>query len=58
LHKDDTFTSFWKPDEQELIALNKGGYVVLAVIAKAHPPVSMGATMLNLEAVAEKNKTA
>lgn len=35
--------SFWKPTDAELKALNEGGAVNLAVFAKSHPVVWVGA---------------
>lgn len=34
--------SFWRPTEEELALLNKGGSVVLHVWGTAHPPVALG----------------
>lgn len=37
-----TVASFWRPDAEELKALNAGGSVVLYVFGTVHPPVSIG----------------
>lgn len=31
--------SVWKPTEQELEMLNKGGYITLTILGTQHPPV-------------------
>jgi hypothetical protein len=36
-----TMLSYWKPDADELRALNEGFSVCLGVVAYAHPPVFM-----------------
>jgi hypothetical protein len=36
--------SFWKPEAEELLALNNGGSVALAIMGATHPPVSVQAT--------------
>ena len=41
-HGKTTVASFWRPDAQELAALNAGGSVVLYVDGSVHPPVSIG----------------
>lgn len=33
--------SFWKPNDEELLALNRGGSVALAVMGETHPPLSV-----------------
>lgn len=37
-----TVASFWRPDPEELAALNAGGSVVLYVSGTMHPPVCIG----------------
>lgn len=43
--KEPTFgpasTSFWRPNEEELAALNAGGSIALNIFATGHPVVSM-----------------
>jgi hypothetical protein len=37
-----TLASFWRPEPEELAALNAGGLVMLMVHSNAHPVVSVG----------------
>jgi hypothetical protein len=37
-----TVASFWRPEPEELAALNAGGSVVLYVAGTVHPPVAIG----------------
>lgn len=38
-----TIATFWRPTEEELAVLNKGGSVVLYVFGTGHPPVALTA---------------
>lgn len=40
----DFIWSFWKPQPEELLALNLGGHVALAIMGATHPPLSVQAT--------------
>lgn len=42
IHKGNSFTSFWKPTDQELETLKSGGYIFLTVLASGHPPIAIG----------------
>lgn len=39
LREPDAVSSFWKPDEAELAALNDGGLILLRVTGHTHPPL-------------------
>jgi hypothetical protein len=42
IRRDSGFVwSFWKPDAEELLALNRGGSVALSVMGETHPPLSV-----------------
>lgn len=41
------FTTFWRPEPEELAALNRGAPICLRVVSRVHPPVSVG--VLELE---------
>ncbi len=42
IRRDSGFVwSFWKPDAEELLALNRGGSVALSVMGDTHPPLSV-----------------
>lgn len=45
IKKDGVIHSIWKPDEKELLFLNSGGYVLVAIVADDLPPISVGAVM-------------
>lgn len=34
--------SFWRPDAEELAALNAGGLIYLSVVGRTMPPMSLG----------------
>lgn len=36
-----SFASVWKPDADELKALNEGAHICLTVLGGSHPPVAM-----------------
>jgi hypothetical protein len=40
---DPAMQSMWRPDADELAALNAGGVVVLNVLGRGHPPVHLTA---------------
>lgn len=39
-----TMQSFWRPDEFELAALNRGSSVMLTILGTFHPPVKVEVT--------------
>jgi hypothetical protein len=60
LRDKDRIYSFWKPDPQELAALNKGEPIVFQCLGTNHPPISIDVlSILNAgEAEAETNQEA
>ena len=44
LREEDTVWSFWKPTDEQLVALNRGGCVAVYVQGHTHPPLSIFAT--------------
>jgi hypothetical protein len=42
LRQDGYVSSFWKPDDNELAALNSGGSLIMQVCGYTHPPLGIG----------------
>lgn len=40
--EEGVFYSFWRPEPEELAALNRGAPIRLGVFSRAHPPVNVG----------------
>ena len=43
--------SYWRPDAEELVALNAGGAVRLCVWGRGHPVVALDATVESVEEI-------
>lgn len=41
-HDCDLVRSFWRPSDEELLKLVRGGFVMLEVLGATHPPVRLG----------------
>ncbi len=46
---DNSISSVWKPNAEELAALNDGGAIILTIIQSSQPPVSMRVARAVLE---------
>lgn len=44
---ENTLTSLWKPTEEERQVIAQGGCVVLSILGGAHPPVKVGAAVVD-----------